>query len=249
MLETVTSTLSDLKDKILVLDKNVHAQSTIDGNITFMKELVKQDIPKKLLVEILDDPDVLREIASRSYEHINHFSKIVIIDNPDPRGYRLTAHLWTGSQAKKAAKEELIHSHRFSLWSHIFCGQMTSQNFLEVEKHSYERKDFRRYVYRPSKTGNIHSCNFDKIAQLERQKDNVVSAGDVYYLNYLTTHRVVFPQDDPCLCTFVLRGPREREFTHTYNTFYPERGIESSVPMMKPSELKKKLEFILESAQ
>jgi len=47
------------------------------------------------------------------------------------------------------------------------------------------------------------------------------------------------------ICTFVLRGPRERDYTNTYNTFYPDRDTDSSVPMMEPDQLKEKLLTIL----
>jgi hypothetical protein len=250
MLQTDTKLLlDDVNTSIAALDRDVHNESVIEKNMAFMKGLAGSDVPRRLLNEILASPDQMSTIAARSYEHVNHFSKIVLVDNPDPKGYRLTMHVWTRNQAKEAQKEELIHNHRFSFWSHIFCGQMKSQNFHEADAPSFERKDFRRYVYRPSTTGNIHSCNFDKDAQLVREPDTVVSRGDVYYLNYLTTHRVVFPKTEPCLCTFVLRGPRERDHSFTYNTFYPERGMESSVPMMSPEQLRQKLEFVLEVTQ
>jgi len=250
MLQTRTApTFDEVNGMISALDRDVHSQAVIDKNTAFMKDLVARDIPTRNLLYVLEDPDRLAEVAARSYEHVNHFSKIVLVDNKDPKGYRLTVHVWTREQVHQAQNEELIHNHRFSFWSHIFCGEMISQNFDEAEEHSFERKDLRRYVYRPTSTGNIHSCEFDKEAQLVRKTDTVVSRGDVYYMNFMTTHRVVFPKTDACLCTFVLRGPRERTYCHTYNTFYPERGTESSVPMMKPHELRQKIEFVLESAK
>lgn len=247
MLKHIDAPYAYVKDEIHKLDPDTSSEVVLDRNFAFMQEFVSKDLPQKLLTQILNEPDLLQEVASRSYEHVNHFSKIVIVDNPNLRGYRLTVHIWLSEQAEKAQNEELIHDHRFSFWSHIFCGEMISENFVEADKKSYERKDFRRYVYRPSKTGNIHTCDFDSDAQLIRLEDKVVSKGDIYHLNYLTTHRVVFPRTGGCLCTFVLRGPRERNYCHTYNTFYPDRGTTSSVPMMTPAELRAKIETVLEA--
>ncbi|WP_208354224.1 hypothetical protein [Pseudaestuariivita rosea] len=247
--EARSHVLEDISKSIYALDTDASNPAVIESNLEFMHGLAKAGMPRLILKELVQSKADLVEIAARSYEHVNHFTKVVLVDNANTNGYRLTLHVWTRAQAEEAQKEELIHDHRFSFWSHIVCGNMRSENFHEAEEPSYERKDFRRYIYRPTQTGNIHSCEFDANAQLIREPDKIVPQGDVYYLSYTTTHRVVFPTEHPCLCTLVLRGPRERNHCFTYNTFYPKRGMDSSVPMMSPRELKDKLEFVLECIQ
>lgn len=241
----ISSVISTTENEILGLPRNVHQENVISDNLEYVKDLAKRDIPTLIINEILDDDNLLQTIAGRSYEHVNHFDKIVIVDNPDPKGFRLTLHSWNGNYGEEIAKEELIHNHRFSFWSHVFRGRLVSENFVESPLFSVEKKNFNKYVYRPSKTGNIHSCTFDKESQLTKLDNIYVDKGETYYLSFTTTHRVMLPKNGNKLCTFVLRDPREREYTNTYNTFYPDRGITSNVPMMTPIQLREKLLRIL----
>lgn len=240
-------TLKEIEQDLHSLSLDVHNDKVVSDNSQYLQNLAKNNIPTLLIKEILNDDQLLEEVASRSYEHVNHFDKIVLIDNPDPKGYRLTIHSWNCNYGKEVPDEELIHNHRFSFWSHIFRGNLTSENFLESKDFSIEKKTFNRYVYRPSNTGNIHDCDFDKKAQLNKIETVTHRQGDVYYLNYNITHRILLPKEGENLCTFVIRGPREREYTNTYNTFYPERGKSSNVPMMTKEELREKLIKILEN--
>lgn len=242
---SIPSYLSAIEQEILSLSRDVHKKEVIDNNLKFMKKLASQNILRILIKEVLEDKNLLKTIAARSYEHVNHFDKIVLIDNHDPKGYRLTLHMWDNNYSKKVLEEELIHNHRFSFWSHVYFGNLVSENFIESKHNSIEKKDFNKFTYRPSTTGNIHSCVFTEKKQLTKLKNLCVAQGKTYYLNYRTIHRVLLPKKGHMLCTFVLRGPREREFTNTYNTFYPERGIQSSVPMMTPLQLKHKLVKLL----
>lgn len=234
----------NIEKEILNLQRNVQQSEIRIAHLEYVKNLAKNNIPTLLIKEILQNESLLKTIAERSYEHVNHFDKIVLINNPDPQGFRLTLHLWNYNYDKKILDEELIHNHRFSFWSHIYRGTLLSENFEETPYFSIEKKNFKKFIYTPSKTGNIHTCSFEKNVQLTKIGDTRVECGETYYLDFKTIHRVILPRDKN-LCTFVLRGPRERDHTNTYNTFYPDRGIESSVPMMKSSQLKQKLLTIL----
>ncbi len=242
----MNTNLKTIEKELYSLPNDVHDNLIAQNNFEYLKNLVRMDVPTLLIKEILSNEKLLDEIASRSYEHVNHFDKIVLIDNPNPKGYRLTIHSWNCNYGKEILDEELIHNHRFSFWSHIFRGTLTSENFLEAKEFSIEKKTFNRYIYRPSKTGNIHDCEFDAKAQLNKVETITYKPGDIYYLNYKTTHRILLPKEGENLCTFVIRGPREREYTNTYNTFYPEMGKSSNVPMMTKENLNKKLIKILE---
>ena len=239
------SMMANLKKDLLELPCNVHDHTVVKSNLEYMKILARHDIPTLLIKEILNDNGLLETVAARSYAHVNHFDKIVLIDNPDPRGYRLTLHSWNKRYDDSIRKEELIHNHRFSFWSHVYRGRLISENFIEAKFFSKGRKTLKKFKYLPSKTGNIHTCTAEGEAQLIKLDNSYVDEGKTYYLNYNTTHRVILPTNGKSICTFVLRGPREREYTNTYNTFYPDRGIESSVPMMTSEQLKNRLINIL----
>lgn len=239
------SVMTNIEMDLQELSRDVHDHAVVKSNLEYMKILAHNDVPTLLIKEILNDNGLLVTVAARSYAHVNHFDKIVLVDNPDPQGYRLTLHSWNKRYTDSILKEELIHNHRFSFWSHVYRGRLISENFLEAKSFSVERKTFNKYKYLPSKTGNIHTCTADGEAQLIKLDNSYVDEGETYYLNYNTTHRVILPTNGKSICTFVLRGPREREYTNTYNTFYPDRGIESSVPMMTPEQLRIKLINIL----
>ena len=243
--EGLYSIMSNIEMDLLKLPRNVNDPEVVKNNLEYMKNLAHYNIPTLLIKEILNDNGLLKTIAERSYQHVNHFDKIVLIDNPNPKGYRLTLHSWTNIYSEDILNEELIHNHRFSFWSHIFRGRLISENFAEATFFSVERKMFKKFIYHPSKTGNIHTCIADGEAQLIKLDSSYIDQGKTYYLNYKTTHRVILPTNGNNICTFVLRGPRERDYTNTYNTFYPDRGIESSVSMMTLEQLKNKLINIL----
>lgn len=245
MLNQKKKMLDIVEEELTNLSRDVHNENVIDNHLDYIKDLAKRDIPTRIIKEILGDNKTLETIAARSYEHVNHFDKIVLVDNKDPKGFRLTLHSWNCNYGKEIPDQELIHNHRFSFWSHIFRGNLVAETFSETQSFSIEKKTFNKYIYTPSTTGNIHTCSFQEKAQLNKLADSTQTQGDTYYLKFNTIHRILLPKSGENLCTFVLRGPREREYTNTYNTFYPDRGINSNVPMMKPDQLEGKLKKIL----
>lgn len=234
-----------ISDELQNLPRGIFELGAIENNLEYMRNLAASDIPEKLVRRVLSDEDLMNTISARSYHHVNHFDKIVLIDSGDPSGYRLTLHYWPGNYDDRILSQELVHDHRFSFWSHIFRGKLHTENFRVSDTDSNDNVKLRRYIYRPSKTGNIHTCDFDAEVSLEQLDDIIHNHGQSYFLRYDSTHRVVLPNEGERICTFVLRGPRHREFTYTYNTFYPARGTESSVPMMSTDMLRAKLNEIL----
>ncbi|MBP9682893.1 MAG: hypothetical protein KBD76_15950, partial [Bacteriovorax sp.] len=125
--------LENIEKEVKNLSRDVHNQSIVNKNLDYIKNLAQKKIPEQLIKEILVDEKALETIAKRSYEHVNHFDKIVLIDN-DPSGFRLTLHSWNCNYGKEIPDEELIHNHRFSFWSHIFRGKLVAENFAEAEE-------------------------------------------------------------------------------------------------------------------
>ncbi len=103
-----------------------------------------------------------------------------------------------------------------------------------------------KYKYIPKSTGNIHMCEYHGESRLTKVGSMTYSCGDVYYLNYNTLHRVHAPGRGEQLSTFVLRGPREREFADTYNTAYPRSGVAYNTQVMAADHLRAVLTTILE---
>lgn len=238
--------LTQVANQLRILPKDVRDPKVIQNNLDFMSGFAHAGMPTAIMYELLASREALNAVSSRSYEHVNHFAKIVVVDSRDPADYRLTVHYWNGNYSDQIFAQELIHNHRFSFWSYVYCGDLHTENFRECDDGEAKSIALRRYVYRPSQTGNIHSCEFDAFTRLEALPNITHKRGETYFLTYDSTHRVILPREGNKICTFVLRGPRQRDFTNTYNTFYPERGMSSNVPFMTHNSLKEKLEQILQ---
>lgn len=211
------------------------------ANLEMMRELGQPSNIIPLLGRYLADPARLRTIAARSYRHVNHFDKIVLVDN-DTGGYRLTLHLWDPPFTQEEVDDELIHDHRFSFWSAVLTGTLTSQNFSRAER-SATSVPLRQYRYSPEKLGTATLSNFYEFveeADLEPTSPSVEKQGSAYYLEFHRIHRVVLPTEYT-VCTLVLRGPRERNFSNVYNTAYPSTDTQVGNTMFSSEQLARKL--------
>ncbi|MFF2627549.1 hypothetical protein [Kitasatospora sp. CB02891] len=216
-------------------------ESRLTYNLALIRELGRPERITALLKDYLSDPAALAVIADRSYRHVNHFDKIVLVDT-DNGGYRLTLHLWSPPYSEKELHDELIHDHRFSFWSTILTGRLVSQNFSKQE--SPGAVNFRQYRYSPEKLGTASVGNFYEFVgdtRLTMTDQAVESQGNAYHLQYHRIHRVALPLE-AMVCTLVLRGPRERTFSNVYNTAYPSTNTQNGNVMFSVPELTEKLE-------
>ncbi|PJZ05827.1 hypothetical protein PRCB_09160 [Pantoea rodasii] len=211
----------------------------------FLKFVRDEKLLPLLIQEILEDPDYLSEIASNSYKHVNHFSKVVLINDANQDNCRLTLHIWKPPFTEAEISQELIHDHRFSFSSYVLCGEQVHEIFSESSQKSITKVRFQKYKYLPSDTGNIHDCFFEEDVYLDQIAEKKVSPGNVYTMHNEAIHRIVFPEGDEPIISFLVRGPRKRNYTHTYNTFYPREGTVSNVPMYTPHELHELLSYTL----
>ncbi|RZK07225.1 MAG: hypothetical protein EOO84_11090 [Pantoea sp.] len=212
----------------------------------FLKFIKDEELLPALIKEIISDPDYLAEVASNSYKHVNHFSKVVLINDANQDNCRLTLHIWKPPFTETEISQELIHDHRFSFSSYVLCGKQTHEIFRENPVKSVTKVRFQKYKYLPSATGNIHDCFFEEDVYLDQIQEKVVTRGNIYTMKNESIHRIVFPEGDEPIISFLVRGPRKRNYTHTYNTFYPREGTESSVPMYTPDELHTLLSYTLD---
>ncbi|MEU4209493.1 hypothetical protein AB0F13_05705 [Streptomyces sp. NPDC026206] len=224
-----------------------------DYNLSLVKRLGAAPCMTDLLNQYLADDDLLDEIAARSYRHVNHFDKIVLVDSGDRLGYRLTLHAWCPPYTEKELHDELIHDHRFSFWSTILTGRLVSQNFYRTDSPEAAAAPgdpttlFRQYRYSPEKQGvSTHSNFYEFVGETELRMtgESAESQGNAYHLQYHRIHRVALPME-AMTCTMVLRGPRERDFSNVYNTAYPSTDTQSGNTMFTRDELAGKLRNIL----
>lgn len=208
----------------------------VDSNLSVIARLGRLEGVLGLLEQILDAEDFLAEIAGRSYRHVNHFDKIVLVDSERSSDYRLTLHLWDPPYTERELNEELIHDHRFSFWSTILAGTLRSESFSRLPGGLR----FRQYRYVPERRTRTNFYKFVGDATLGSSGITKKAAGSSYYLSYETIHRVQLPQDE-MTCTLVLRGPRERSHSNIFNTSYPEADVLTTNRVFSPSELATKL--------
>jgi len=202
------------------------------SNLQFVRSLGDPDTILPLLREFMSDSNLLQMIAKRSYRHVNHFDKVVLVDSQKPNGYRLTLHIWNPPFSEKECQDELIHDHRFSFWSTILVGHLKTQEFFVDQ----DTDDFNSYQYTPENSNSENFYKFRGRYGLKKARRLEEKAGGVYYLSYDTTHRVELPEK-ALTCTLVLRSPRERNFSNVYNTNYPTTDASLSNRMFEPNEM------------
>ena len=238
------SLLPDIGHIIAGLTQGAPAGS---DNLALITELGDPAALRRVLEEILADDGLLGDIAARSYRHVNHFDKIVLVDSGRAADYRLTLHMWMPPYSSRQLDEELIHDHRFSFWSNILIGELRSINF-DIVPDAQDRAiagevDLQTYRYRPEKAGTATVQNFYRYAGVSRLRPSEVKreqAGHAYYLRSSQIHRVLLPRRD-MTCTLVLRGPREREYSSVYNSTYPKSDARAVNVMFSTHELRAKL--------
>ena len=62
---------------------NPHDKSAGDvevQNLRLIEMLGRPEKIDRLLADLLDDPNALAEVGARSYRHVNHFDKVVLVD-------------------------------------------------------------------------------------------------------------------------------------------------------------------------
>ncbi|WP_155646269.1 hypothetical protein [Erythrobacter donghaensis] len=207
-------------------------ESSVESNLEFIREISEPIHFMHLLRELMSVPAIVKEIGSRSYRHVNHFDKIVLVDCLNDNGYRLTLHIWAPPFTAEEIEDELIHDHRFSFWSGILVGTLSSQEFVaDPGLDTYQS-----YRYTPENLNAENFYEFQGRFGLTKARKLKVEAGGTYYLSYDTTHRVELPETE-MTCTLVLRGPRQRTFSNVYNTAYPATNAGTANRMFDYDEM------------
>jgi hypothetical protein len=209
---------------------------TCDDNLTLVASLGQPASALRMIETLVTDPTALGTVAGRSYRHVNHFDKIVLVDSPDPGAYRLTLHIWNPPYGEAELRNELIHDHRFSFWSCVLTGNLVSENYELSEAGTR----FREYQYCPEDRTSTSFYHFAGERMLAPTSLSRKKAGESYHLGYDRIHRVVLPQEH-LLCTLVLRGPRRREFSSVFNTVYPREDAVVEHSMFSETEVSSRL--------
>lgn len=214
---------------------------TIEQNLELVNRVAERNYIVPLLEEILGNPSLLAEVASRSYRHVNYFDKVVLVGSDKLSGYRLTLHLWCPPFTQAELKKESLHDHRFSFWSAILVGVLRSENF----KESPDGELMQHYRYIPEKRGLDAHNFYEFVGDVKLIRAELIErhVSQSYYQPFVGVHRVLLP--DSLTCTLVLRGARQKSFTNTYRTDVPKVNMQVQNAMFSIDELGRKLRALL----
>lgn len=133
------------------------------------------------IMDIINDPVKLKNVAKSSYNHLLGFDKIVIKENPET-GDKLRLHVWW---PEAPDGDDNIHPHRWSFNSVILIGEIENQKY---EEHP-EGKLYHSYLYTPpyeKESYKLVSLGTKKAILTEKKS---FKAGDSYGQHYSVRHR------------------------------------------------------------
>ncbi|MEX5592026.1 hypothetical protein [Pseudomonas orientalis] len=168
--------------------------------------VLMQDIEKTLvefgpagvdfaLADIMQNEQVLAEIASRSYLQGNGFYKIVLIENEH---FNLRFHLYL--EGIKA--QENIHSHRWWFASLVTLGTLRSE--VWVDSASIDAHCFEEIIY----TGKRNAFIPVGDSSLELQDTQQLRRGESYICPTDTLHRVLANGNEGVSATLICRAKK-----------------------------------------
>lgn len=240
-LSLADNSLRSAAQAMSLLPKNTTPQTRM-ANSSLVAAMSRPEVIGSIIRQILAERQTLAEIAWRSYRHPNDFDEIVLIDSSDIRSYRLTLHVWDPLCTGDEAGDVLIHDHRFSFWSAVLVGSLTTEIFTR----DASGMPFSEYQHTPRSRGDATGDDLYTSmgpTYLAAAPICVAEPGSAYYLPYHRIHRLVFSDD--LVATLVMRGPRQRNYTSVYSNYRP---LSSGERVLLPvEELAEKLMLVRDS--
>lgn len=122
-------------------------------NFTQLDAVLTAENYRRLVQEVMDNPDGLEKVAKNSYYHTLGFSKITLIDAGNEQGWCLRNHIWWPQPERKEdiSPEECRHSHRWDLTSRVLAGNIENQSYRQRPMTTEELALFERFETTMSK--------------------------------------------------------------------------------------------------
>jgi hypothetical protein len=144
---------------------------------------------KNHLQNLLKDEIALNKIAQESYNHPNHFAKL-ILNNDKEAGIKLRLHIWENplpNQSTKLFSE--VHNHRWSFVSIPLLGTFKELRFKEIEEAPPSEKVFSVYKYEcyPRSQSSQEIKGGAKVTLLQNE-ECIRSAGELYFCDAGAVH-------------------------------------------------------------
>lgn len=160
---------------------------------------------RNLLSVALKSPQLLKQIAARSYWHPNGFLKLILARSST--GSTLRIHIWRQQkqQSPPAGLDTDIHSHRWPFVSFVIAGALDIHEFTETDKAGDE---YSKYICAPNEAGQYKLKQLG-LARLSRCKNQTVGVGKYYSIDTNILHQV-FNRSDETI-TIVIQGLPARD--------------------------------------
>lgn len=190
---------------------------------------------RTLIQQILNDPELLQSVSSRSYQHGNGFLKVVLLD----RGYKLRLHIWFAGQAC----EENIHDHRWSFASHILAGTLRSEIWRDVDTCQTSNLLADEYEYHAAQASQTAYKTQKGQCQLALEAEVAYHAGQSYVMPEETLHRIINP-GHALVATIMCTAPTAQGTTRLIPT---HNGIDPNIqpPKLSTGQLRQQLQRFL----
>lgn len=168
--------------------------------ILYFLDIMKGENLKQLLLSIIKNEDLLREISAQSYSHYNGFDKIVLL-SPKKSTYKLRLHIWWPG---KKIHTENVHNHDWDFGSYIIAGSYISQEF----ECSVDGIDLYHYKYLPPRGRFFYSMKLVGKKTLKCTSEKLISKGASYVLPHHVYHNVI-GNPSQLTATLMLHGPQK----------------------------------------
>lgn len=196
---------------------------------------------KNLLESILVSPGRVEDVASKSYEHVNGFDKLVLSASPK---HKLRLHIWWPISEELAQRKEgfRVHNHRWDFSSVILNGRFRSQKFqVSGDEHGYFMNE---YKYFSPEEREYFKMEMVGTTCLTIVFDGVMHAGDYYSLSHVVPHRVTSDRSQ-LTATLILQGPIAKTWTNVYADKVIENAGKVSARRLAAKDIVAKLESFL----
>jgi hypothetical protein len=193
---------------------------------------------RPLLESVLDTPAQLAELASRSYQHDNGFTKLVLVKAQSDRG-ALRAHIWPNA----LEDEGNVHNHCWDFTSVVLAGALRFEEFAPSANEGLTAEHF---AYVPSSDFEYRLRSLGE-TRLSPTASGVRIAGEAYSLSGEILHRTW--AGSAGTITLLSQGVHRRQFADVYVTRAEGVPTQSTNTSLQPGEARTHIQSILKSLQ
>jgi len=204
-----------------------------------LSEFLSSSFAKKIITAILNDDEMMKKVAEKSYKHSNGFDKFTLLSGKEPE-FKLRLHTYW-PEGSNSLPREFIHSHRWYFRSTLLKGSASIETFREAD--SGDRFFHHEYHPRSDKT-ETYDLRTKGVSYLKSDLMFNLAPNGTYSMGPDLLHRVVWSEANPTITIFV----RWASLTETASVYTKDESYEASmlsVPSFEPEILSEKLTAVL----